>query len=106
MKPRTVATLAVGYFLAMAIALTYPGYLPANRIRPLVFGLPFSLFWQMLWISGSIAVLGLVFAWEKRRRSAEAEGEESNHGPHGGGRHSRMSSGERRERGERGEGGA
>ncbi|MEE9155119.1 MAG: DUF3311 domain-containing protein [Gemmatimonadota bacterium] len=81
MKPRTVATLAVGYFLAMAIALTYPGYLPANRIRPLVFGLPFSLFWQMLWISGSIAVLGLVFAWEKRRRT-------------------------RRERGERGEGGA
>ncbi len=80
MKPRTVATLAVGYFLAMAIALTYPGYLPANRIRPLVFGLPFSLFWQMLWISGSIAVLGLVFAWEKRRRT-------------------------RRERGERGEGG-
>ena len=81
MKPRTVATLAVGYFLAMAIALTYPGYLPANRIHPLVFGLPFSLFWQMLWISGSIAVLGLVFAWEKRRRT-------------------------RRERGERGEGGA
>ncbi len=84
MKPRTVATLAVGYFLAMAIALTYPGYLPANRIRPLVFGLPFSLFWQMLWISGSIAVLGLVFAWEKRRRTRR----------------------ERGERGERGEGGA
>ncbi|MEE9245719.1 MAG: DUF3311 domain-containing protein [Gemmatimonadota bacterium] len=84
MKPRTVATLAVGYFLAMAIALTYPGYLPANRIRPLVFGLPFSLFWQMLWISGSIAVLGLVFAWEKRRRTRR----------------------ERDERGERGEGGA
>lgn len=84
MKPRTVATLAVGYFLAMAIALTYPGYLPANRIRPLVFGLPFSLFWQMLWISGSIAVLGLVFAWEKRRRTRR----------------------ERDERGEGGEGGA
>ncbi|MEE8520489.1 MAG: DUF3311 domain-containing protein [Gemmatimonadota bacterium] len=87
MKPRTVATLAVGYFLAMAIALTYPGYLPANRIRPLVFGLPFSLFWQMLWISGSIAVLGLVFAWEKRRRT-------------------RRERGERGERGEGGEGGA
>ncbi len=87
MKPRTVATLAVGYFLAMAIALTYPGYLPANRIRPLVFGLPFSLFWQMLWISGSIAVLGLVFAWEKRRRT-------------------RRERGARGERGERGEGGA
>ena len=75
MKPRTVATLAVCYFLAMAIALTYPGYLPANRIRPLVFGLPFSLFWQMLWISGSIAVLGLVFAWEKRRRTRGERGE-------------------------------
>lgn len=80
MKPRTVATLAVGYFLAMAIALTYPGYLPANRIRPLVFGLPFSLFWQMLWISGSIAVLGLVFAWEKRRRTRRERGERGERG--------------------------
>ena len=85
MKPRTVATLAVGYFLAMAIALTYPGYLPANRIRPLVFGLPFSLFWQMLWISGSIAVLGLVFAWEKRRRTRRERGARGERGEGGAG---------------------
>lgn len=69
MRLRWIPILAFAYFIAMAFAMTYPGYVPANRIRPFVFGLPFSLFWQVLWITGAIVVLGTVFIWEKRSSS-------------------------------------
>ena len=69
MRLRWIPILAFVYFIAMAFAMTYPGYVPANRIRPFVFGLPFSLFWQVLWITGAIVVLGTVFIWEKRSSS-------------------------------------
>jgi hypothetical protein len=51
----------------MVFFVTYPGYVPFNRIQPFVFGLPFSLFWQVLWITSSIFVLAAVFFWEQRR---------------------------------------
>jgi TRAP-type C4-dicarboxylate transport system permease small subunit len=47
--------LFVGFFLAYALAVTWPGVLPFNRVRPFVLGLPFSFAWVALWI-----VLGLV----------------------------------------------
>ncbi len=73
MRLRLIPTLAVCFYLAMAFFLTYPGYLPFNQIRPFVLGLPFSLFWQVLWITASIFVLAGVFHWEKRR-AAQASG--------------------------------
>ena len=73
MRLRWIPILAFVYFIAMAFAMTYPGYVPANRIRPFVFGLPFSLFWQVLWITGAIVVLGTVFIWEKRSSSASSK---------------------------------
>jgi len=51
----------------MALFLTYPGYVPFDKIRPFVFGLPFSLFWQVLWICGAVFVLAAVFFWETSR---------------------------------------
>lgn len=68
MKGRVVPILAVAYFLAMLAFVTYPGYVPFDRIRPLVLGMPFSLFWQVAWISGSALVLGGVFLWERSAR--------------------------------------
>jgi uncharacterized membrane protein len=67
MRHRLVPTLAVCFYLAMVFFVTYPGYVPFNRIQPFVFGLPFSLFWQVLWITSSIFVLAAVFFWEQRR---------------------------------------
>jgi len=67
MRHRLVPTLAVCFYLAMVFFVTYPGYVPFNRIQPFVFGLPFSLFWQVLWITSSIFVLAGVFFWEQRR---------------------------------------
>jgi hypothetical protein len=72
MRVRLVPALAVTYYVAMLVAVTYPGYVPFDRIRPFVFGMPFSLFWQALWISGCILVLAGLFWWERRRASAPA----------------------------------
>jgi hypothetical protein len=68
-KLRLVPALAVLYYAAMVVFVTYPGYVPFDTIRPFVFGLPFSIFWQTLWIVGAIFVLAGVFAWEKSRRA-------------------------------------
>lgn len=70
MRTRLVPALAIAFYLAMAVAVTYPGYVPFNRIRPFVLGLPFSLFWQVLWISSAVFVLAGVYLWESRRRGA------------------------------------
>jgi hypothetical protein len=44
---RRVVFVLLGLYV---VFLTYPGLIPFNRIRPLVFGLPFVLFWIALWI--------------------------------------------------------
>jgi len=38
------------YFLICALAQLWPIYLLANRVKPLVLGMPFSMFWVALWI--------------------------------------------------------
>lgn len=58
--------LAVVFFLAYAVALTYPGMIPANRIRPLILGLPPSLLWVACWVALSIPVLVLLHRAEQR----------------------------------------
>lgn len=71
MTKRLVPALAVTYFIAMALAVTYPGYVPFNRIHPFVLGMPFALFWQLLWIVGAVLVLAAVFLWESRGGAQE-----------------------------------
>ena len=66
MSRRAGRILFACFFLAYAIAVTWPGLLPFNRVRPLVLGLPFSFAWVALWI-----VLGfLVFLTVDRTESA------------------------------------
>lgn len=38
------------FFVAVLGALTFPGVLIANREEPLVLGLPFFVFWVILWV--------------------------------------------------------
>jgi hypothetical protein len=77
MKLRLVPALGVVYFLAMVFFLTYPGYVPFDKIQPFVLGLPFSLFWQVMWICGAVLVLATVFYWESsiRGRGGRQPGE-------------------------------
>jgi len=64
--------LFIAFFIAYAIVLTFPGVLPFNRIRPLVFGLPFSFAWVVLWVVLSFGVFLIV----DRAESADGEGED------------------------------
>jgi hypothetical protein len=61
--------LAVAYFLAYAVVVTWPGALPFNRVRPLVLGLPFSMAWIAFWIVGAGLVLWALDRTEARYRT-------------------------------------
>ncbi len=43
-------TLVWLFFLLYAVAVTYPGVAPFNRVFPLVGGLPFVLAWYAFWV--------------------------------------------------------
>jgi hypothetical protein len=64
---RLARTLAVVFLAAYAVAVTWPGIIPFNRVFPLVLGLPFNMVWIALWISAGCAVLW----WVDRAESAE-----------------------------------
>lgn len=51
---------AIGYFILMAVAVTFPGIAPFNSIEPLVLGLPFVFFWISLWVFGALIVFLIV----------------------------------------------
>jgi hypothetical protein len=55
-----------------AVLLTYPGITPFNRIRPLVFGLPFLMFWIALWVVLVGVALALLNMAETRAENAAA----------------------------------
>ena len=59
---RQAATwVAVVYFLAMAVALTFPGVRAVNRIEPFVLGIPFVFAWSLAWIVGAFVVLVVLY---------------------------------------------
>ena len=70
---RRVRRFVVAFFLVMTVAVTWPGMVPFNRIRPLVLGLPLSLVWPALWIVAGCAVL-FVLEWAWERAEAERAG--------------------------------
>ena len=57
---RAATGTAIVYFIAMAIALTFPGINPFNTIKPFVFGIPFVFAWYILWILGALCVFGFL----------------------------------------------
>ncbi len=58
-----------GLFLVLfAVAVTWPGMVPFNRIHPLIWGLPFSMAWIALWVILSFLVLLIVDRAEGRAR--------------------------------------
>ncbi|MGD0782023.1 MAG: DUF3311 domain-containing protein [Candidatus Aminicenantales bacterium] len=50
-------------FLTLVLALPF-----VNRLRPLIFGMPFILFWILFWILITPALLFAAYRWESRRR--------------------------------------
>jgi hypothetical protein len=66
MSLRTARAGAAVFFLLFLVFVTWPGMTPFNRIHPLVFGLPFSMFWIALWVFLSFLVLVAVDRVEER----------------------------------------
>lgn len=38
------------YFLVCTLAMIWPGAVVANRIEPIILGLPFLFFWYVAWV--------------------------------------------------------
>jgi hypothetical protein len=57
---RTATWVAIVFFPLMAVALTFPGIIPFNTIRPFVFGIPFVFAWNILWILAALCVFFLL----------------------------------------------
>lgn len=68
MSLKNARLLASLYFVLMAVAVTWPGMVPAARIQPMVIGLPFGFFWCALWVAGALPVLYLLDRVERRYR--------------------------------------
>jgi hypothetical protein len=70
-KLATARTLTILYFIGYAVAVTWPGIVPFNRVRPTVLGLPFVMVWMALWIVGALFVLWGLDRVEARHRRGE-----------------------------------
>ena len=54
----------LAYFLCCAAALTWPGYSwAASCVQGLVLGLPFALFWNVLWVLLTFVAVLLYHLW-------------------------------------------
>lgn len=81
MRQTCVRLLAAVPILALIAALPL-----VNRVEPLVFGLPFLLFWMLAWVTATPAFLGLAYLLD-HRRGGLAGGPSSRREAAGGGRH-------------------
>jgi len=57
-------------FAALVLALPF-----VNRLRPMVFGLPFVLFWILLWVALTPLALFLADRFDRRDRPAGRDDE-------------------------------
>jgi hypothetical protein len=65
---------AGAFFLLFALAVTWPGYMPFNRISPSVLGLPLSFAWPAIWVVLGCVVLYLLDRSETRAEDREEDG--------------------------------
>jgi hypothetical protein len=63
---RAVRVLFGAFLVLYALAVTYPGLLLVNHVRPFVFGMPFLFFWFALWIVLAFIVLVITDVVESR----------------------------------------
>jgi len=75
MSIRSIRRAVAVFFVLVLLAVTWPGALLFRRAEPLVLGLPFSLFWPVLLIVLSWAVLLGLDAAESRAGSGPPNGE-------------------------------
>ncbi|MGO0062849.1 DUF3311 domain-containing protein [Brevibacillus fluminis] len=55
-------------FIGMVFALPL-----VDRVEPYVLGMPFNLFWVVLWVVLTSAIIGLIYFIDPANRGGEAE---------------------------------
>ena len=68
---RLVYGAVMVFYLVAAVAMTWPVYAVFGSARPLVLGMPFSLFYLACWVMASFGVLLALFFWEQRREPGD-----------------------------------
>lgn len=66
-RERRIYGLLTLFFVLMLLALTWPVYTLFSGIRPLVLGMPLSLFYIVVVLVVSFLVLLGLYLWEDRR---------------------------------------
>ncbi|GLY11083.1 DUF3311 domain-containing protein [Bacillus badius] len=61
-----IKLLLIVPFIGMCLLLPF-----ANRIEPYIFGLPFLLFWIILWMVLSSAILAIVYKYDPANQGGE-----------------------------------
>lgn len=54
--------------VVLALLLTFPVFALVNHARPILFGMPLTMFWVVFWIVVEFVVLLAVYRWEYGRR--------------------------------------
>lgn len=57
---RLLRTLAIVWFAAYALAVTWPGTVPFRGPRPFILGLPLGMVWVIFWLVGGGVMLWLL----------------------------------------------
>lgn len=70
-KRKPMHPIMMLYFTVCVLALIWPGATLANRIDPMIMGLPFFMFWYMAWFF--VVFVGCVICY---RTDARGEGNE------------------------------
>ena len=66
-----VYKIVILYFILIFAAMMWPIYPIFSRIRPMVLGIPFSLFYLVILIIASFLVLLSLYLWEYREDGTE-----------------------------------
>lgn len=69
-RRRRVYRAVLAFYLAATAGLVWPVYAAFGGIRPAVLGIPFSLFYVIVWVVASFLVLLGLYLWEGRLEGA------------------------------------
>lgn len=70
---RGTRRFAIGFFVAYAVAVLYPGVVPFRGPRPFLLGMPFAMVWAAAWVVAAFFVLLLLDrAYTAAERAHEA----------------------------------
>lgn len=65
------------WFVVVFVAMVWPAAVPFARARPLVLGMPFSLFYYACLLVASFCVLLGLYRWEISRGLGEDDGDDA-----------------------------